>query len=172
MGAVKGQSGQIRLTTIEFHPASPENLESNGAMKQSVLLLVVFIFSCQSRRTVGPPAHDDRSINSEVVDSSLLGLPLRDAIAKLGIDSRQFFVIEEPPFALRGIMWQTDSLHEVRLLTGRLSIRHLWNSTDSLQQDSLKFRNKYRFLLDRQITGIVWTSDGGRTVNEVYRHSP
>ncbi len=108
------------------------------------------------------------------MDTCLLGMTLRQALTKLQLDTSQFSVIEEPIASLRGISFRPNDSTAVNLYVQKTLIKEKYDSfrmRDSLNillQDSLKFKNRYLFILDKAIKSVAWTKDSGVTYKTVY----
>ncbi|TMI62045.1 MAG: hypothetical protein E6H07_17435 [Bacteroidetes bacterium] len=135
--------------------------------------IFLFVLSC-SQKINNAKYPDCSSDDISKMDTCLLDMTLRQAINKLNLDTSQFYVIEEPIAALRGIRFRPNDSSEVNLYVQKTLIKEKYDSFrihDSLNfllKDSLKFKNRYLFIVDKPIKTVVWTKDAGATYKTVY----
>ncbi len=85
--------------------------------------------------------------------------PIGFAIAKLNIDSSQFFLFDEPPGILRGIyIFGIDSV-KIRLYTERVRIM---DSFGFVSYDTSKY-----ILNDKNILGVSWKKEATQKERKV-----
>ena len=138
------------------------------------LTLVLALFNCSSQKKVDSSYPGCSSTDISKMDTCLLGMTIRQALNKLNLDTSQFYVIEEPTAALRGISFRPNDSSEVNLyvqktlLKGKYDSFRMRDSLNFLLEDSLKFSNRYLFIIDKPIKTVVWTKDAGATYKTVY----
>ena len=138
------------------------------------VIVSLFLLSCSSQRMANSKYLDCSSGDIARMDTCLLGMTIRQALNKLNLDTSQFYVIEEPIAALRGISFRPNDSSEVNLYVQKTLIKGKYDSfrmRDSLNfllKDSLKFKNRYLFIIDKPIKTVVWTKDAGATYKTVY----
>lgn len=108
-------------------------------------LMFCLSYSCKSEST---KVNYDSS-NIEEVDTCLLGMTIKSAIAKLTVDTSQFFAFDEPPGILRGIKITIDNEYEIALEVERTSI---------IGQSKYSFREQYKYIEDKTINAVSWTN--------------
>jgi len=119
-------------------------------MKVIVILLTLSIVGPISLSFLASGQSPDcDSPDIEKIDSCLVGLPLKDAIATLKIDTSQFFAFDEPPGILRGIYITQSDTCKIRIYVERTSII---NKLDSFPN----WRMNYLHIIDKKIVGVTW----------------
>lgn len=138
------------------------------------MIISLFVLSCSSQKIGNAKYPDCSSGDISRMDTCLLGMTIRQALNKFNLDTSQFHVIEEPIAALRGIRFRPNDSSEVNLYVQKTLIKEKFDSfrmRDSLNfllKDSLKFENRYLFIVDKPIKTVVWTKDAGATYKTVY----
>jgi hypothetical protein len=64
--------------------------------------------------------HIAKSNNIELIDSSLIGQTINEAIKILRIDSSEFHIVHEPPMIIRGLSIEESDTCEIRLYVARI----------------------------------------------------
>ena len=82
------------------------------------------------------------------MDTCLLNKPLGFAINKLGIDSSQFFLFDEPPGVMQGIYVFALDTVQIRIYTDRVQIL---DSLGFVNYDTTKY-----MLNDKKVVGVSW----------------
>jgi hypothetical protein len=119
-------------------------------MTVNKLLAAIIIASIWSLSFSSPAYKADcRSSDIERIDSCLMGLPLKEAISNLKVDSSQFLAFDEPPGILRGIRIDLADTCMIRLYVERTSIVDKLDSFDNWRMD-------YLHIIDKKVIGVTW----------------
>jgi len=117
-------------------------------MKYFLILLFISIAGCSVVKNLKVKYPDCNSFDIEYMDSCLLNKPLSFAISKLGIDSSQFFLFDEPPGVMQGIYVFALDTVQIRIYTDRVQIL---DSLGFVNYDTTKY-----ILNDKKVVGVSW----------------
>jgi hypothetical protein len=117
-------------------------------MKYFLILLFIGFAGCTAVKALRVKYPDCNSFDIEYMDSCLLNKPLSFAISKLGIDSSQFFLFDEPPGVMRGIYVFALDTVQIRIYTDRVQIL---DSLGFVNYDTTKY-----MLNDKKVVGVSW----------------
>lgn len=137
---------------IKLHRPAPSRRRCTPLMKPySILIFILALFiGCTVTNSKNKNYPDCTSADIEKMDTCLLGLTIKQAIEKLGIDTSQILAFDEPPGIIRGASIQLSDTCRIRLYVTRFSIM----DTSGLFYDP--YRVHYREVIDKKIIGVAW----------------
>ena len=119
-------------------------------------LMFCLSYSCRPE----PSKVTCNSSKIEEVDTCLIGMTIKFAIAKLAVDTSQFFAFDEPPGILRGIKITVDTTYEIVLEVERTSI---------FGQSKYPFSEHYKYIENKTISSVSWANNMTKESRSIYK---